>query len=364
MKHIMMVGHVQGIYQEIEQTLKAYYKVSPFLEDTYLQKATPYLQPDLVLLVLSDTATEGSGIGAIPEKIAEISVSPVIILDYSRRGRTPSTDDDEKEQQSLATEIEYQALESGAADYIRMPVSPALLLHRISTCLELSTFRKERPYVEKIQDAISCSFAELVECRDVTTGGHLKNTTLYFNILLREAMKNDSYSEQLRMEDTRDLLRSVTLHDIGKIGINDDVLRKESTLDFNEFEYMKTHTTLGKQAFENIIKETGGSRWLYLARDMAYCHYERWDGTGYPNGLKGEEIPLCARLLTVADVYDALTSNRAYKRAFSHEKAMEIIIEGKGSLFDPELVDLFVNVNDHFAEILNNKHDIELIEKE
>ena len=117
---------------------------------------------------------------------------------------------------------------------------------------------------------------------------------------------------------------------------------------------MKTHTTLGKQAFEKIIKETGGTRWLYLAKDMAYCHHERWDGTGYPNGLKGEEIPLYARMLTIADVYDALTSNRAYKKAYTHQVAMDIIIEGKGSYFDPSLVDLFININQQFEELLHN----------
>lgn len=140
----------------------------------------------------------------------------------------------------------------------------------------------------------------------------------------------------------------------GKIGINDDILRKASSLDSDEYEYMKTHTTLGKQAFEKIIRETGGTRWLYLASDMAYSHHERWDGTGYPNGLAGEDIPLYARMLALVDVYDALTSNRAYKEAFSHEKAVEIIRDGRGSLFDPDLVDLFINVNDQFEEVLNN----------
>jgi putative two-component system response regulator len=240
-----------------------------------------------------------------------------------------------------------------------MPVTPQLLIHKVNELLELNTLRKERPYVEKYQDAISFSFAELVECRDITTGGHLKNTTRYFNILLQEAMVSEKYRNVIPVTEVRDLLRSAMLHDIGKLGITDDILRKESSLDSNEFEYMKTHTTLGKQAFDKIIRETGGTKWLYLAKDMAYCHHERWDGTGYPNGLKGEEIPLYARMLTIADVYDALTSNRAYKKAFSHQKAMEIIVQGKGSYFDPYLVDLFVKANKYFEEMLHSTETIE-----
>jgi putative two-component system response regulator len=347
MKQIIVACHDYGTYQEIEQRLKACYQVSPLLEDVGLLDTTRPAQPDLILLMTEASDTDSLKTLESIMRIPEMLGTPVIFLAKSGDG-----------------EQERKALDAGAYDYITMPVSTELLLHRISSCLELMELRKEQPFIRKYQDAISCCFAELVECRDVTTGGHLKNTTRYFNVLLQEAMKSGKYKDLLLAEDARDLLRSVTLHDIGKIGINDDVLRKESTLDLNEFEYMKTHTTLGKQAFENIIKETGGTRWLYLAKDMAYCHHERWDGTGYPNGLKGEEIPLCARLLTVADVYDALTSNRAYKKAFSHEKAMEIILEGKGSIFDPELVELFVNVNDQFEEILNNKYDIDLIEKE
>lgn len=347
MKHIIVICQDYETYQEIEKKLEVSYYVSPLFKGTELPSNTRLDQMDLVLLVTEasdmDSLKTLESFMTIPEMIGK----PVIFL--AKEGNR---------------EQEHQALEAGVCDYIAMPVSSELLLHRINTCLELVELRKEQPFIMKYQDAISCCFAELVECRDVTTGGHLKNTTRYFNILLQEAMKCGKYRDILQAEDTEDLLRSVILHDIGKIGINDDVLRKESTLDFNEFEYMKTHTTLGKQAFENIIRETGPTRWLYLAKDMAYCHHERWDGTGYPNGLKGEEIPLCARILTVADVYDALTSNRAYKKAFSHEKATEIILEGKGSMFDPELVELFINVKDQFEEILNSKYDIEIIEKE
>lgn len=347
MKHIIVICQDSGTYQEIARKLEASFYVSPLLKGTELPSYTRLDQMDLVLLVAEASDQYSLKILDSFMKIPEMLGKPVIFL----------TKEGNREQ-------EQQVLKAGVSDYISLPVSAELLLHRINTCLELIELRREQPFIMKYQDAISCCFAELVECRDVTTGGHLKNTTRYFHILLQEAMKSGKYRDILQAEDTEDLLRSAVLHDIGKIGINDDVLRKESSLDFNEYEYMKTHTTLGKQAFENIIRETGGTRWLYLARDMAYCHHERWDGTGYPNGLKGEEIPLCARILTVADVYDALTSNRAYKKAYSHEKATQIILEGKSSLFDPELVELFMNVKDQFEEALNSKYDIDLIEKE
>lgn len=335
MKNVFIADHDVTIFQLSEKILVNKYKVLHLPKETELIEYFRKNQADLILLTVSEADTECFRAFHIIKRIPEMKGKPIIFL---------AKQSDEK--------LEKRALMLGADDFMALPITPELLLNRVNANLELAELRKERPYVEKYQDAISTSFAELVECRDETTGGHLKNTTRYFNILLQEAMVSDSYRDIIPMEDVRDLLRSAALHDIGKIGITDEILHKESTLDYNEFERMKTHTTLGKQAFEKIIKETGGTRWLYLAKDMAYCHHERWDGTGYPNGLKGEEIPFYARMLTLADVYDALTSNRAYKEAYSHKKSMEIIIQGKGNYFDPSFVDLFVKANKQFEEML------------
>lgn len=330
MRRVLIAAQDRELYRFCEEALQERYQIlSLSAKDNFTELLR---QAELILL----TAPEAdAGCSDLFDKIGKTPRRPVVIISKIYDLKT-----------------EQRMLSLGAEDVITLPVTPQLLLHRVSAWLELADLRRERPYVEKYQDAISTSFAELVECRDVTTGGHLKNTTRYFEILLLEAMNSDLYKDVIPREEVRDLLRSATLHDIGKLGITDEILRKESSLNYNEFEHMKTHTTLGKQTFEKIIKETGGARWLYLAKDMAYCHHERWDGTGYPGGLKGEEIPLYARILTVADVYDALTSNRAYKEAFSHEKAMQIIIEGKGSYFDPSIVDLFVKANKRFEELL------------
>jgi len=335
MKHVMIVDHDSTILKLAEQVLQKKYKVSTIKLGNHVIEFAKQNLPDLLLLEASILETDSR---PIYKKILEdprLKELPVIFLIEGNN-----------------LEMEQKVLNLGAVEFIIKPFAPETLLSRVNIQLELQSYRTNGTEAEKFQDAISVSFAELVEFRDETTGGHLKNTTQYFKILLEEMFLTEEYKNAIPMEDRKALLRSAPLHDIGKIGINDDILRKASPLDYHEFEYMKTHTTLGKQAFEKIIQETGGSRWLYLAKDMAYCHHERWDGTGYPNGLKGEEIPLYARMLTIADVYDAITSRRTYKEAYSHGVAMDIIIEGKGSLFDPGLVEIFTEANERFEQAL------------
>lgn len=342
MKNVLVADHDNEMYTIAKKALQDDYTILPLPHITKLIERLRKNPAELIILSVSDSDTTGCKTYDIIKRVPEMSDKPVIFMGKN-------TD----------LELEQRILSLGASDYMTLPITQELLLHRVNTCLELFDLRKERPYVDKYQDAISISFAELVECRDETTGGHLKNTTRYFEILLGAAIANERYKDLISPEDVADLLRSATLHDIGKIGITDEILHKESTLNYHEFEHMKTHTTLGKQAFEKIIKETGGTKWLYLAMDMAYCHHERWDGAGYPNGLKGGEIPFYARMLTIADVYDALTSDRTYKKAFSHQKSTEIIIEGKGSYFDPSLVDLFIEVNQQFEDqLLSNRETL------
>ncbi|MBH1941069.1 HD domain-containing protein [Mobilitalea sibirica] len=337
MRHIIVLSDDNSIQGEISRTLEqAGYKVSA-MEFSAVSSELLMQQPELILL---DTSLSNTKAYMLYDKLKDGMIIPEIPILFLVEGDNESI---------------LKAVKAGAADVITKPILPEILTNRANLQLELMEYRKKVPEVEKYQDAISVSFAELVECRDYTTGGHLKNTTLYFKILLEEVLKQDKYKHLFSQEEVRDLVRAAPLHDIGKIGINDDILRKASTLNYNEFEYMKTHTILGKETFEKIIKETGGTRVLQLAKDLAYCHHERWDGTGYPSGLKGDEIPLYARILTIADVYDALTSDRAYKEAFSHQKALKIITEGKGSIFDPDLIDIFIHINERFEQALYQK---------
>ncbi len=336
MRQILLADYDRTMYDAVAQSLCESCLVSPLPSVSALREYLMQNKVELIILTVSENNPESFLIYEQLKEIPEMTEKPVIFL--AEQGNTW---------------IEEQILAIGAQDYVTLPSTAAMLQKKIENCLELYHLRSNKQYVEKYQDAIAFSFAELVDCRDETTGGHLKNTTQYFNILLEEAMERGYYKDILGLEEVRDLLRSATLHDVGKIGINDDILRKTSPLDYHEYEHMKTHTTLGKEAFEKIIRETGGTRWLYLAKDIAYCHHERWDGTGYPNGLKGEEIPIYARILAIADVYDALTSIRSYKDAYTHQRAVEIILGGKGSMFDPELVELFADAQGRFEEILH-----------
>lgn len=334
---ILVINYESELYQKAVDALKQHHQVLTLPQEADLTSYLRINPPSAIIITGSSKDNRGFQTYDIIKKIPRIQDKPILFL---------STEYNEV--------IENKVFEAGMDDCLTAPFTQQLLLHRVNALLQLAELRKKKSYSHIYEEEISVIFAELVECRDLDTGDHLKNTTKYFKLLLGAAIESGEYQDTIQEEDYHDVIRSATLHDIGKIGILDGILRKESSLDFDEFEHMKTHTTLGRQTFEKIILETGGSKWLYLAKDMAYYHHERWDGKGYPEGLRGEQIPLYARMLTIADVYDALTSNRAYKKAYSHEKAVDIIMEGRGSSYDPAMVDLFIKVNKRFEEQLNH----------
>ncbi len=254
---------------------------------------------------------------------------------------------------------ELEGLNMGAVDYVVKPFSAPLLLKRIESHLRLQDFtnnlqkmvdEKTKKVVE-LQDAILNVVAELVECRDGATGGHIERTQHYLESLLNKLMKSEIYSEETKGLNTKLLIQSAQLHDVGKISIPDAILQKPGRLTDEEFEIMKTHSAHGQEIIERISKQTDESEFLEQASILAYTHHERWDGKGYPNGLKEKEIPIQGRLMAIADVYDALISERPYKKPFTHAEAVNIILDGKGTQFDPELVDLFTDVQSEFDAI-------------
>lgn len=198
--------------------------------------------------------------------------------------------------------------------------------------------------LQKTQDITILSLASLAETRDNETGAHILRTQHYVRALAMAMRSNAKYSEILTDEAVEQLYKSAPLHDIGKVGIPDAILLKPGKHTEEEFEIMKTHAQLGSDALKMAEAELGDSSFLRFAREIAESHHEKWDGSGYPNGLKGDEIPLSGRLMAVADVYDALISKRVYKPAFDHDKAMSIIKEGRGVHFDPEIVDAFFDI--------------------
>jgi len=202
----------------------------------------------------------------------------------------------------------------------------------------------------KLQNKLLTIMAEMIESRDGTTGKHIANTQRYLKILLHAAVEKGLWSEETAEWDIQLLLNASQLHDVGKIAINDDILRKPSKLTDEEFHEMQQHVSRGVNIITRLQQGEEHSRFLQCAKVFAAFHHEKWDGSGYLVGLSGEQIPLLSRMLTLTDVYDALTAVRSYKKAFSHDKAVEIIKKGKGSHFDPALVDLFETCSEAFRQ--------------
>jgi putative two-component system response regulator len=216
---------------------------------------------------------------------------------------------------------------------------------------EAEVARRSRE-IEAIKDATILALAGLAETRDTDTGAHIRRTQLYIKTLAEAARKVPAYASALTGETITLLYKTAPLHDIGKVGIPDRILFKPGPLTEEEFAIMKEHTTLGGRAISQAQKQLGiSTSFLQLAHEIATTHHEKWDGTGYPAGLRGEQIPLSGRLMAIADVYDALRSRRVYKKAMSHEEACEIIRRDAGRQFDPALTDVFDRVHEDFRRI-------------
>ena len=215
----------------------------------------------------------------------------------------------------------------------------------------IQTLEKNNRAIRQARDATIIALASLAETRDNETGGHIYRTQAYVKALAMALQNHPDFRTELDDETIRMFFKSAPLHDIGKVGIPDRILLKSGKLTTEEFEIMKQHTVLGKEALEKAAKQMHLNDFLTVAQDIICFHHERWDGSGYPSGLRGRQIPVSARLMALADVYDALISKRVYKPAFSHEKARGIIMEGRASHFDPDVVDAFVAVEDQFQAI-------------
>ena len=217
--------------------------------------------------------------------------------------------------------------------------------------------QRQNALIGKMQNGLILVLADMVESRDQNTGEHVRKTAAYTGVIMRELKKEHIYEDQLTDEFIQDVMNSAPLHDVGKIQVPDQILNKAGKLTDEEFATMKKHTTAGAEIISSAMDmvSEGGSGYLKEARNLAHFHHEKWNGKGYPMGLKGEEIPLSARIMAVADVFDALVSKRSYKNAFTFEKAMDIIREGVGSHFDPNVAGAFINAQDEVREIMNSQ---------
>jgi putative two-component system response regulator len=312
-------------------------KLFQFLEQTL---------PDLILLDVVMPEINGyQAMGTLKSNPRTAGI-PVIFL-------TSKTD----------TVSELEGFSLGAIDYISKPFSPQLLLKRVEVHLLLESQKEElknlngnlQHLVEEktgevleLQNAVLITMANLVECRDDVTGGHVERTERFLRILVEEMLVSGTYKDILDTWDINLFLQSSKLHDVGKIAIRDSILLKPGPLTKEEFEEMKNHTVFGETVIEKIQQNARESIFLTHAKIMAGAHHEKWDGTGYPRGTAGSNIPLQGRLMAFVDVYDALISDRPYKKAFPPEQAVKIISDGCGTQFDPALKNVFLSAAEHF----------------
>ena len=301
-----------------------------------LEKVTP----DLILLDIEMPDMDGYETIKILKSAGKTANIPVIFLTAK-----------------IDTGDEVIGLNLGAADYITKPFSRELLINRIDLHLLLekqkkklmkynlsmeSEVDKKTKTVVELQNAIMKTVAELVEYRDNVTGGHIERTQMYLRMLVDSLLENGIYTEELLTWDIDLFILSSQLHDVGKISIKDGILMKPGKLTNEEFEEMKKHTIFGVDIIRRIEENSTKNAFLQYAEVIAGSHHEKWDGTGYPYGLKGYEIPLMGRLMAIVDVYDALTNDRPYRKAFSHEAAIEIIRDGSGMHFDPLIDEIII----------------------
>ncbi|MBK8917873.1 MAG: two-component system response regulator [Betaproteobacteria bacterium] len=272
-----------------------------------------------------------------------------------------------------STEAEERGLDGGAVDYITKPLRPAIVLARVRTQLELKLardwLRDQNTYLEAevsrrmsenqlIQEVSIHALARLAETRDPETGNHLRRTQEYVRCLARELRAGGRHAEALGDRAIETLARSAPLHDIGKVGIPDHILLKPGKLTPQEWEIMKTHAALGSEAIAQAERDAAESvEFLAVAKEIAHYHHEKWDGSGYPEGLRGEAIPLSARLMALADVFDALISRRVYKPPMPYQEAREIIVSGSGSHFDPAVATAFEAAFEQFCGIAERYQD-------
>ncbi len=304
----------------------------------------PNTNPDLILLDVEMPGMSGFEViertkKDLPEPYRSI---PVIFLTAKDDGSS-----------------EFQGLNLGAVDYVRKPFSAALLKKRVELHLKLHDYniglkqmvKEQVAHIEELQYAVVYAMSEMVERRDHTTGGHILRTSRYLRALLMQLINDSEYSGELRDVDVHMFCHAAQMHDVGKICIPDHILLKEGKLTTEEFDTMKKHTDFGWDIIISSVKDVHNYAFLETAAMFALSHHEKWNGKGYPKGLKGADIPIGGRMMAIADAYDAIISKRPYKQAKEHEEAVEIIIKDSGEHFDPVMVAAFVAVADEFKQI-------------
>ncbi|MDR0222163.1 MAG: response regulator [Oscillospiraceae bacterium] len=332
MKTVFIVDDNETNRMTAKRALDGAYKTFALPSAAAMFKLLEKITPELILLDLDMPETDGFQAMAALKSDEKLKSIPVVFL-------TAMNDADS----------EIRGFEMGALDFLNKPFSPPVLIKRIETHIDTDNLIKEsQRAVRSIHNATIKVLSDVVESRDEVTGGHIARTQKYLEILVNELLRAGTYAARISEWDMTLLLPSAQLHDVGKIKISDLVLNKPGKLTDEEYEIIKTHCGEGEKIIERIIAETKDDGFLNHAKMFAGYHHEKWNGKGYPRGLSGEEIPLEGRIMAIADVYDALVSERPYKKPFTHEQAAEIIKKDAGAHFDPKIAEAFLRVADDF----------------
>lgn len=298
-------------------------------------------KPDLILLDIVMPEMDGYEVCRYLQRDIQTRDIPIIFI-------TAKTEVDD----------EAKGLELGAVDYIGKPVNPAIVRARVRNHLELKRYRNhleelvaQRTHqLKKAHESVIEAMGMVAEHRDPETGSHISRTKTYVNLIAEELSKLPKYSKILTPRIIELVTNAAPLHDLGKIAISDSILLKEGRLTPNEWEIMQTHSIIGEETINLAAQKFKDNDTLLIAKDIAGSHHEKWNGTGYPRKLKGDEIPLWGRIMAVADVYDAIISKRSYKSAMSHKMALIYLLEKKGIQFDPDIIDAFMAVKEQILE--------------
>lgn len=360
MPTVLVVDDAPDNRMILSELLKPLYRVLEAQDGETAMRMAAAEQPDIILLDVVMPGMSGFDVCRQLKSHGETRGIPVIFLTSLN-----------------APEDETRGLILGGVDYITKPVNPPVVMARVANHLRLRAasdfLRDQNAFLEQeisrrtrevtaIQEATVIALTSLAETRDNETGNHIRRTQHYVKALADKLKDHPRFSADLDEVTRQMLFQSAPLHDIGKIGIPDRILLKQGRLTPEEYEIMKTHTTLGRDALQRAEERlTTPVSFLHIAKEMAYSHQERWDGSGYPQGLKGNAIPVSARLMAVADVYDALISRRVYKQGMTHEAAADAIAAKRGIDFDPDIVDAFLSIQDSFRDIAHRFVDDEAV---
>ncbi|MDR2050615.1 MAG: response regulator [Deltaproteobacteria bacterium] len=340
-KEILIVDDNRAILKQLGALLSEAYEFSLATSGEEALSFCELETPDLVLLDVEMPGMDGFETIVRLKSIPSMRGVPVIFL-------TGFNDAD----------TEIKALELGAMDFITKPAEKDILLYRIKIHLDLCEYKNNlESRKSALENNIVISFAEIIECKDNNSGDHVLRTSKYVETIGGELLRKGLFPGELSPENLELMIRGAPFHDIGKIGITDAILRKDTTLTSAEYNQIKNHTVIGARVLEQFHLREPEQLYLKYASIMAGGHHERFDGNGYPYGLKGAEIPFCCRLLAVANVYDACLTERIYRPALSQDEAYRIIWQGSGTEFDPTIVDAFTSAGKEIAAIRTVFHN-------